>query len=86
MARKFNCDEIKSLIRRVEELSVVSQIDTVRLQCRQVVGRYMATYPEGKRPKRQVEFFCAQLEYEYEDGRISALEMIQSIIDFFSQV
>jgi hypothetical protein len=41
-------------------------------------------------PKRDIEksitFFLEQLEYEFEDGRLSALEMLHSIFEAFTDV
>ena len=41
---------------------------------------------ETKNARQHLEFFCTQLDYEYEDGRVSALEMLNSFFEKLPQV
>jgi U3 small nucleolar RNA-associated protein 20 len=70
---------------KVEKLSVVSEVTHVRLQCRQVTLQYLVDYPLGRKLQSHLEFFVSQLEYEYETGRESVLEMMATIFSTFPQ-
>ena len=43
-------------------------------------------YPLGRKLQAHLEFFISQLEYEYESGRESVLEMLATIFSTFPQV
>lgn len=69
-------------------MSITNQSEHIRTQCRQLVIKHVLNYGllKGKKPRQLFEYYCAQLNYEYEDGRISALESLNSIFDFVDQV
>lgn len=51
-----------------------------------VLVQFIGNHPQSKQPKHYVDFFIAQLEYEYEDGRVSAIEMLNSLFESFTEV
>uniref|UniRef100_A0A915I2J9 U3 small nucleolar RNA-associated protein 20 C-terminal domain-containing protein n=1 Tax=Romanomermis culicivorax TaxID=13658 RepID=A0A915I2J9_ROMCU len=82
--RKLSCPEIRQIITILEKLAIESQSDSVREQSRQVIKFYMQNYPSGLKARnvhKSLKFFCAQLQYEYESGRDSALEMLNLLIN-----
>ncbi len=83
LRRKLQLEELPEIMFRVAQLSVTSEAAPVRAQCKQVVLKYMIDYPLGKQIRRYLEFFLAQLEYEKEVGRLSAIEFMASIFSAF---
>lgn len=57
-----------------------------QLECLQVIALYIGNHPQCRRPIKHVEFFLEQLEYEYEDGRKSAVEMLNVFFERLSEV
>lgn len=43
----------------------------------------MIDYPLGKKVMRYIEFFLGQLDYEKEEGRLSAIEFLVSVFQSF---
>lgn len=86
ISRKFSLPELYAAMEKVSELSIVSEVDHVRLQSRLVCLQYLLEYPLGKKLDNFVSFFVSQLNYELQPGRESALEMIQSFINSFPLV
>lgn len=82
--RKLQCEEIKDVVSKLMKLSIQSESPNIRLQARQAVLQYLINYPLGeKNIPRYLEFYVMQLNYEYEDGRESALEMLETIFTTF---
>ncbi|XP_035663826.1 small subunit processome component 20 homolog [Branchiostoma floridae] len=85
LSRKLVVPEMHDVMGRIAELSIKSELDNVRVQCRQVFGKFLIDYPLGKKLHRHLEFFVRQLNYDLEAGRESALEMIATIFSSFPQ-
>ncbi|ESO91748.1 hypothetical protein LOTGIDRAFT_233343 [Lottia gigantea] len=83
LSRKINIDELHELMNKIKEMSITSDIGNTRVQSRQLFLQYMLDYPLGKQIIKFVEYFIAQLQYDREMGRESALEMVASIITKF---
>ena len=73
-------------MKKVRQLSVTSEVSAVRLQCRQVILKFLLDYPLGKKLKNHLEFFVNQIAYPMESGRESSLEMLATIFSAFPQV
>lgn len=80
LSRQHNCPELKELMNHVAKASITCERDDVRTQARQTFHRYLMDYPVSKALNGHIQFYLAQLEYEVQNGRESALEMIKLII------
>ncbi|WVR04081.1 hypothetical protein IAU60_001080 [Kwoniella sp. DSM 27419] len=85
IGRKFVVPEIYDLMERVSSIMVTSQSTQVQELCRGSVMAFLLDYPQGKgRLKTQMTFFARNLEYTYEAGRMSVLEVLSAVFTKFS--
>ncbi|GMR36733.1 hypothetical protein PMAYCL1PPCAC_06928 [Pristionchus mayeri] len=83
--REIRHPELRTIIRRVEELSVQAEIDYVRAHCRQLLLLFIGCHPDGMEVDDHIEFLLAQLNYEMEDGRLSAMDTLHSLFGSLRQ-
>lgn len=90
VSRRLECDELTDVIGRVMKLSIQAESAAVRVQSRQTVMSYVVSYcmrsSNEQRLVKIVEFYVVQLNYEYEDGRESAIEMLNTMFNTFPTV
>ncbi|KFM72554.1 Small subunit processome component 20-like protein, partial [Stegodyphus mimosarum] len=86
LSKKLEAPVLKGIMIKIAEMSITAEQDYVRTQCRQTCLQYVLDYPLGKQLVKTISFFIAQLEYLQEHGRISAFEMINSMLDTFPEV
>lgn len=86
IARKMFFPEMYLVMDKVAALSITSELEHVRQQARSVFYKYLMEYPLGKHLQKHVLFYLTQLAYEMQPGRLSALEMLHSMITGFPLV
>ncbi|XP_012535697.1 small subunit processome component 20 homolog [Monomorium pharaonis] len=81
--RKMIIPEMYTVMEKVAMLSITSELEHVKLQSRSVFYSYLMGYPLGKHLDKHIYFYLTQLSYEMQPGRLSALEMIHTIVTGF---
>ena len=85
VSRKFVVPEIYDLLDRISSIMVTSQSSHVQETCRGILLQFLLDYPQGKgRLKSQLTFLAQNLNYEYESGRLSVMEILSAVFDKFS--
>ena len=84
--RKLVVQEMHPVMEKVARLSIISDLENVRKQARTVFYSYLLDYPLGKQLEKHISFYLAQLQYEDQPGRLSAISMLYSIITGFPVV
>lgn len=86
ISRKMVLPEIHNVMSKIATLSITSDLEHIRQQSRSVFYSYLMEYPLGKLLNKHVLFYLTQLSYEMQPGRLSALEMLHSIVTGFPTV
>ncbi|ORY25251.1 hypothetical protein BCR39DRAFT_485643 [Naematelia encephala] len=85
VGRQFVVPEIYDLMERVSSIMVTSQSTHVQELCRGVLMAFLLDYPQGKgRLKSQMTFLAQNLDYVFESGRVSVMELLSAIFTKFS--
>ena len=83
-AKRYMSPEFFDLMDIVLKLSVQSQKHAVRLQCSQIFLSYLVEYPMGsKRLENHLQQIVLNIKYEYEEGRLSAIDLLSALIQKF---
>uniref|UniRef100_H2Z902 Uncharacterized protein n=1 Tax=Ciona savignyi TaxID=51511 RepID=H2Z902_CIOSA len=86
LKKGLQCEEMVDTIKKVRNVAVQSHSPSSRAQARSLYFHFLMNYPlTTKKLNFQVEFILAQLTYEFEDGRTSALELVSSVISSFPE-
>jgi U3 small nucleolar RNA-associated protein 20 len=73
--------EIYDLLEKLLEQTVLSHRKTVRESASSTITNYVLTYPLGdKRLASHIKQFVKNCSYEYEEGRLSALNLLETIV------
>lgn len=84
ISRKFMAPEMYELMDSVSNIMVTNQSREIREQARSVYFMFLMDYPQGKgRLKTQMSFIVKNLEYVFETGRESIMELLHHIISKF---
>ncbi|XP_029678623.1 small subunit processome component 20 homolog [Formica exsecta] len=81
--RKMIIPEMHAVMEKVAKLSITTELEHVRLQSRSLFYSYLMEYPLGKHLDKHIYFYLKQLSYNLQPGRLSALEMIHTIVTGF---
>ena len=81
--RKLVSTDLSEVVTKCEEISIQSYEASIRRQCREVVAAYLMDYPVGDKLRDHLEFYITQLDYEVECGRLSAIDMLKTMINVF---
>ncbi|KAH9508651.1 U3 snoRNP protein [Bulinus truncatus] len=85
LSRKLDVPQLHEVMKKLFEMSITAPAANIRLQARQVVLYYLMNYPHKKMLTKHILFYIDHLEYEVDEGRESALEMIMSMMATFPQ-
>uniref|UniRef100_A0A182QJF3 Uncharacterized protein n=1 Tax=Anopheles farauti TaxID=69004 RepID=A0A182QJF3_9DIPT len=77
LARRFTFAELHTLMQKVFEMSVQSESDIVRAECRKNIVGYIMNVPLSKKVQKCLLFFVSQLQYEAMFGRESACLLLK---------
>lgn len=85
VGRKFVVPEIYDIMDRVSTIMVTNQSTHVQELCRGVLMAFLLDYPQGAgRLKTQMTFLARNLNYQFESGRVSVMEVLSAALSKFS--
>lgn len=85
ISRRFVVPEIYDLMDRVSSIMVTSQSPHVQELCRGVLMQFLLDYPQGQgRLKAQMTFLARNLDYVFESGRVSVMEVLSAVFKKFT--
>ena len=85
VGRQFVVPEIYDLMERVSSVMITSQSTHVQQLCRGLLMQFLLEYPQGTgRLRVQMTFLARNLDYAFESGRLSVMEVLAAVFDKFS--
>eukprot|EP00934_Nitzschia_sp_Nitz4_P007735 Nitzschia sp. Nitz4//scaffold189_size62959//48159//57102//NITZ4_006317-RA/size62959-snap-gene-0.12-mRNA-1//-1//CDS//3329539923//7725//frame0 len=86
LSRRFMSPEFYDLMENMLKLNVRSQKDVLRQQSGGIFIRYLLDYPMGEdRFQQHLKQAVANISYEFQAGRISALQMLTALMERFPE-
>lgn len=83
--RKYVTNEVYDMMDRISRILITSQSSQVRELCRNCYIQFLIGYPHGNvRLRKQMGFLVSNLDYEFESGRTSVLELFNLSLTKFS--
>ena len=85
LARRLVISEVYDIMAEISNIMITNQSRSVRDTTRALYLQFLMDYPQGPdRLKKQISFLVKNLEYEYETGRQSVMEVLHQVISKFS--
>ncbi|XP_054720944.1 small subunit processome component 20 homolog [Uloborus diversus] len=85
LSKKLKAPELRGILSKVAEMAITAEQEYIKSQCRQVCLQYILEYTHKETHLiKSISFFIAQLEYTHEPGRISAFEIVNSMLTSFN--
>ncbi|XP_067627368.1 small subunit processome component 20 homolog [Eurosta solidaginis] len=83
ITRHVQAEPLHQIMKRIGDLSVISQSDFVRNEARNILLTYIMEYSLKKRVDQTLKFFTVQLFYPVPTGRRSVIEFLHTLIKKF---
>ncbi|XP_011180810.2 small subunit processome component 20 homolog [Zeugodacus cucurbitae] len=83
IARRVEAESFHQIMKRIGDMSIVSQSDFVRDEARNILVTYIMEYPLKKRVDQTVKFFTVQLRYTLPSGRLSVIQFLHALVKKF---
>ncbi|XP_076826155.1 small subunit processome component 20 homolog isoform X2 [Clavelina lepadiformis] len=84
MKKGLKCDSLLDIMDKVKKIAIQSQVTSSRALASNLYLYFIVNYPMTlKKLDHHLEFVLAQLTYEYEAGRLAAIELLLAIINDF---
>ncbi|CAM9357727.1 unnamed protein product [Chrysoparadoxa australica] len=81
VSRKVMLPEVYDLMEQLCKLAVVSHYAPIRASCSSAYLTFLVEYPLGeKRLRQNINQVLAGVEYQYEEGRLAAIEMMEKLL------
>jgi U3 small nucleolar RNA-associated protein 20 len=85
LSRRIVCTEVYDLMDKISHVLVTNQAAPVREMCRHTFIQFLVEYPHGHiRLRKILTYLISNLQYEFESGRQSVLELLYLGISKFS--
>ena len=84
LARRLVISEVYDIMTDMSNIMITNQSRGVRDTTRAIYFQFLMDYPQGRdRLKKQISFLVKNLQYEYETGRQSVMEVLHQVISKF---
>ena len=84
LVRRLVISEVYDIMTEISNIMITNQSRSVRDTTRALYLQFLMDYPQGRdRLKKQISFLVKNLQYEYETGRQSVMEVLHQVISKF---